>query len=928
MADEPDSTLGFAALDALLDQALDLDGAARTAFLEDLDPPQRDAVAALLRNVGFEELTRISTAARNVLERDVEDRSVSDLQAGDWQIVRELGSGGTGQVFYAERRERSATSDEDGDSGFVQCAAIKILWAHRVGSQFRERFLRERRILASIDHPGLARFLDGGWLDDGRPWFAMEYVDGVDIVEFSSSMSIDDKLALFVAVADTIDYAHRRLIVHRDIKPQNILVDPLGRPRVLDFGIARILGEFDEKELTRMQGTPVTLKYASPEQVTGGSIDVASDVYQLGLLLYGVLAGKQPYEIDETSLQNAIDTICREIPAAPSTFDRTIDSDVDAIVDKALRKNPADRYPSVASMADDIRRFREGRPITARPPSNWYVLTRFVRRNAIPVSVLTGSVFALSLATLFSIDRANKARAEAQRSLATQQILASVFEQADPFGEGGAEITLADALVRAKPFISERVAGDPRLAWEVNKTLAGIFTNLDLLDMEREALEAAWDAALSLPGSNEGEVLFAVSGIGNTLVRTDPAAGVEFLAEHLPASPQTAEGAVEWLSGKYAEVSALLRLRDDERADTGARQMAQVAQAFEIDAPRTLGRIDQLLAGAARRAGDMDVADEYWVSAVANMRRAETPLGLAVTLSNQALHWGMTERYAKAEAAFQESVSIFQTHAPDNTSYANVLRLYAGLQFRTHRADEALETLQQSLSILDPNRQGYAYFVAQLARANFAFAAHELDTAYAAIEQGISVALVAFGAGSDITQRMFPVLLKLLVFADKTHEAAWLAGTSDGLLCTDDGRRLAAIDQTVRRLAREPDTQAARETVWEAIDRATQLAGEGMLDRASYVQAYEAFQGGQDVFFDALDRYQMLLALEGIEPPADFEKPRALNEDLLRLRRLKEHARRLLDGRSSGLLTAIRPGMAQACGGWAQTAGEPDPGRK
>ncbi|MEM7500412.1 MAG: serine/threonine-protein kinase [Pseudomonadota bacterium] len=904
MPDDNDNELSFDALDALLDEALALDGEARAEFLANLSPSHRDALSALLEKAESGSLSQIGTTARSKLRDVAAAVSQSSGTAGSWQLKREIGSGGTGQVFYGERREQT-----EGD-GFVQRAAIKVLWSHRVASQFRERFLRERRILASIDHPGIARFLDGGLLGDGRPWFAMEYVAGQDIVSAAQPLPIEARIRLFLAVVDTIDYAHQRLIVHRDIKPQNVLVDELGQPRVLDFGIARILDEFDEKDLTRSQGTPVTLQYASPEQVTGMSIDVASDVYQLGLLLFEILTGKKPYSIDEQSLRQAVETICSTASPAPSAQADGVGRDLDAIVAKALHKKPGQRYRTAAAMAEDLRRFLEDRPVTARPPALGYVLSLYLRRNALLTSVIAASVVALTFATAFSIRMAYEARAEAQRSQTAQRILADVFEQADPYGDGGASITLADALIRARPLIDEQIAGDPRLAWEVNKTLAEIFTSLDLTDMEREAYGAAWDAALELEGDNEKELLFAIAGEGNLLVRTDPVEAIEFFAEHLPPSPTSERSAVDWLSAKYAEVSALIRLRDYEAADTGARDMARVAAELRVSAPRTLGRIDQLLAGAARRAGETEAADEYWDSAVRNMRRADAPLGLAVTLSNQALHFGMTDRYEDSEAAFEESIAVFREHSPDDSSHANVLRLYAGLLFRMRRPEDALDTLDQSLSILDPSADSYPYFIAQLNRAGFSFASGKAEVTFDALANGLDVAFAEFGPESDVTQRMFPVFARLLLFADRAADAARLLGLDESEACAANVERTAAIEDSARVLNDAQAVDASRQAIWATIARAEQTA-DGSGSAEAFTQAVASYRDEANVFIDALDRRHMLDALMRVARKTDQSLPADLQQVAENLTTVQAATVALLNGaartRLAGLLDAIRP---------------------
>lgn len=903
-------------MDALLDRALSLDEDALATFLDGLDDAQRDALVELLEKSRSGALERLGETARHRILGAAEDTVADDKTAGNWQLMREIGSGGTGQVFYAERRAHAGDSAAEDTEGFVQRAAVKILWSHRVSTQFRDRFLRERRILASISHPGLAKFLDGGLLGDGRPWFAMEYVEGSDIVTFSRDLPIARRLELFLAVADTIDYAHARLIVHRDIKPQNVFVDCLGQPRVLDFGIARVLGEFESNELTRLHGAALTLQYASPEQVTGRSVDVASDVYQLGLLLYEMLTARRPYEIDESSLQQAIDEICGSSPPPPSAYG-TFGRDLDAIVGQALRKEPQHRYGSATAMADDVRRYIDGRPVSARPKSTWYITSRFLRRHALPVAIIAASVVALTVATVFSVRMALEARAEAERSRTTQEILASVFQQADPFGEGGADISLADALIRAKPSIEAQIAWDPRLAWEVNKTLAEIFSSLALFDHEREAYEAAWDAAKEMGGDNEGPVLYAIAGIGNILARTDPAKSVRFFSEHLPASPSSESAAVDWLSAKYAEISAWTRLRDDDRADEGAREMARVAEAFGVDAPRTLGRINQLLAGAARRADNIDAADAHWASAVAYMSLADEPLGHAVTLSNMALHYGMTDRFETSGDAFREAIAVFREHAPDDPSYADVLRLYAGLLFRMRQTEEALATLDESLSILDPDAQSYPYYIAQVNRANFAFAVNDTRLAFESIDQGLEVAIGAFGPDSDVTRRILAVFARLLMFARQETDAARLVGLEGAEMCATAAGRMAAIDKAARVIADAPAVEAARQSLWAAIRDAERKLHDGALDDHDFGRALATYRDEQNVFLDPLDRWRMLNALIDIARSAALDLPPDLQAEHARLESLSLETARWMSERHSeriaALLMVLRPGPEPVC---------------
>ena len=420
----------------MLDKALDLEPLAQEAFLDSLPVDKARKVRRLLGHADAGTIDAIARDAQRVVEHLAP--ASSSPTAGRWRLKHELGSGGMGQVWLGVRDE----------ADYVQKAAIKVLWSHRADTEFKDRFLRERQILATLEHPGISRLLDGGLLADGRPWFAMEFVDGPDIVSHCKHRPLRERLTLFVEVCAALQYAHERLIIHRDIKPANILVDDSGRPRLLDFGVATILGALPDTK-TRTGGSPLTLQYASPEQVSGEPMTVGSDIYQLGLLLYELTTGTLPYELADASLSDAIRLITVTPLAAPRDRNAAVSADLSAIVLKALAKDVRHRYRSVAEFADDVGRVLNGYPVTARPPSQAYAAWRFARRNAVVVTLASVFVVGLAAATAVSVKLAQDARAEAERSAKTQQVLASVFEQANPYGDGaGKDVRLADGVGR------------------------------------------------------------------------------------------------------------------------------------------------------------------------------------------------------------------------------------------------------------------------------------------------------------------------------------------------------------------------------------------------------------------------------------------------------------------------------------------------
>ncbi|HNC99766.1 MAG TPA: serine/threonine-protein kinase, partial [Myxococcota bacterium] len=330
--------------------------------------------------------------------------SMAGRRIGPYRLTGELGEGGMGVVYLAERV----------DQAFEQKVAVKVLRRGLESTEMQARFRRERQILARLEHPNIARILDGGTTEDGVPWLGMELVDGEPIDQWCDQrrLSVDERLRLFQKVCAAVDYAHRNLVVHRDLKPSNILVTDAGEPKLLDFGIAKVLLEGSDLSETRSGPTAMTPRYASPEQVRGQSVTTASDVYTLGVILYELLTGQAPYTLKTAQPAELERVIGQELPAAvsvavlragsstptgesPARLARRLRGDLDTILEKALAKEPERRYASVQQLQEDLDRHLGGLPVLARRDSRGYRLGRFVQRN-LPW-VITGSAFMIFL---------------------------------------------------------------------------------------------------------------------------------------------------------------------------------------------------------------------------------------------------------------------------------------------------------------------------------------------------------------------------------------------------------------------------------------------------------------------------------------------------------------------------------------------------
>lgn len=360
-------------------------------------------------------------------------------QIGNYRLLRRIGQGGMGMVYAA------CLVAED----FQRQVALKLVKPSLASSQILRRFRMERQLLASLDHPNISRLLDAGTTDEGAPYLVMEFVEGLPIDRFceSQSLSINERLRLFLTVCDAVQYAHQNLIIHRDIKPSNILVSSEGVPKLLDFGIAKLIRPEDDEDaalkLTATDSRPMSPHYASPEQARGEAITTASDVYSLGVLLYELLTGNLPYEFKVRTAAGIEKTICEAQPATPSELDlkgtfsepqdrvkKRLRGDLDMILLMAMRKEASRRYSSVHQFAEDIRRYLDGQTVIAQKDTVGYRVTKFVRRHTAGVIAASLAVLALVTSTVVSVHFAQVANQEkrvAERRFQDTRALARFF---------------------------------------------------------------------------------------------------------------------------------------------------------------------------------------------------------------------------------------------------------------------------------------------------------------------------------------------------------------------------------------------------------------------------------------------------------------------------------------------------------------------
>ena len=655
----------WARLEPLLDAALDLPPAERGAYLDGLDlPPEERARLDALLAADADDAPVLDHPDRLGVLVEAADLggggAAPGTRVGPYRVVREIGRGGMGTVHLAERA----------DGAFDKQVALKLV-RPGVAEGLLARFRAERQILARLDHPGIARLLDGGRADDGRPFLVMEHVAGQPITAYCDTrrLSVEDRLALFGQVCDAVAYAHRQLVVHRDLKPSNILVTDGGRVKLLDFGIAKLLDDGAERSLVRTatEQRLLTPAYAAPEQVRGEPPTTATDVYALGVLLYELLTGRRPYRLPSRARHAVERAILEAEPTRPSTavteptddaptatlaeargaepgrLRRRLAGDLDAVVLTALRKDPDRRYGSADAFGRDVRRHLDGLPVEARADSAAYRAGRFVRRHRAGVAAAAlMAVLSLVYVVTLRAER-DRARTSAETADAVTEFVVGLFAAPDPSSGAGRDLTVLAALDGADERIEADLGSQPAVQARLYDVLGRLHVGLGGYEAAARFQDRAADLLRALHGQRHPDLASALLWTGRRL----------------------------HLEGRYAEADSVYRLVEaalPARAPDGLR-------------PRLLA--DQGI--NALRAGDPSAADSLLRLAVTReeARAATDSLHLAYALNELAVAVHDAGDLEEAEALNRRALGIRLRHLPPMS--ADVGRSYndLGLVLRT-----------------------------------------------------------------------------------------------------------------------------------------------------------------------------------------------------------------------------------------------------
>ncbi len=705
----------------LLDQALDLEpGPGRRAYLDQTCGADTELRGLLERLLAADEASGefLQQPAETYLALmpDEEEGPPAGTAVGPFRLVRQVGRGGMGLVYLAERA----------DGQFAQEVALKLVRAGRWSGEVHRRFLAERQILARLDHPHIARLVDGGLTGEGRPWFAMEFVDGEPLVAWCDArgLGIEARLRLFLDVGAAVAEAHRRLVVHRDLKPSNILVRADGQLKLLDFGIAKLLDpEGGAAGETRTELRMLTPEYAAPEQVRGEAVTTATDVYALGAILYELLTGQRVHRLAGRSPGELERVVCETAPVLPSLaashepeaarrrglepgrLRRRLAGDLDTVILRALQKEPARRYPSVDALVADLQRHLAGLPVEARPDSLWYRGRKFVGRHWIGVAATFAVLFAAGAGLVATLRQARLTAAQAARTQVVKDFLVGLFDVARPGVPADRDVTARELLERGVRHADSSLASDPAVHAEMLQVLGEIYRDLGLLAEADSLLRRALAVSeTGTPGDREA-IAARQTSLGAVLKERGEYAPAESLlrtalasrrARLAPGDPRLAFTLVELGStlkaqGQLAAAESLYR----------AGLQIDVAH-YGPDHPEVAVDLENLAVLLGDLEGDYPTSDSMYRAAIAIQRRALGP-GHVTVLSLQGSLAG--NLVSEGDLAGAESLEVAvlagrrRVLPPDHPDIAYALHSLGRLREEQGRYAEAESLYASALAI-------------------------------------------------------------------------------------------------------------------------------------------------------------------------------------------------------------------------------------
>jgi serine/threonine-protein kinase len=703
--DPQSSKLPWERIEALFPDLLALSPARRAAFLDRHcagNTAMRDELESLLTSSQRDSVLDHPPLLDAAETAEASPPLHADERFNAWRIVRLLGRGGMGEVYLAERV----------DGGFAQTAAIKRLRVDAI--EHAERFDAERSIVAQLDHPHIARLLDGGIGADGRAWMAMEYVEGANLSDYcrSQALDLDARIALFEQICAAVAYAHVHLVVHRDIKPSNILVTSEGQAKLLDFGIARLLEREGETNLTRT--APLTPDHAAPEQLEGGAATTAVDIYTLGVLLYEMLSGKRPWATGNTPISLVVDRLLREEPQPPSRAagddspvpSKQLRGDLDAIVQRCMRKAPGDRYPTVDALRADLQRWRAHHPVEARRGSTGYAFRRWLWRHRFGVAA-TVLLFIVLLGGLgAALWQAQRAQHQAWRAERVKELVLSAFREQDPLSRPDAKSrTPAELVSDGIAAIDHELKGDPALHAELLDDFGEIQGNLGDLPNAQLTLQRALDERLKLHGTDHLAVVETQRKLALILLKQRDMDRAMTLAERSLAALQRLkqQDSPEAAQVKLVMAMVMVNRKQREAALQLGNEAAKTLEAvYGPDDPRVVDayhRAAQALI-QLRRDDEAETVIRDVVSRIERSQGADSPR-LVMPLVTLASVLKQAQRGDDADAVFERAIALTRkSFGLKHYLLGTLLARQANLRMGQGRPQEALALFTEAEPLL------------------------------------------------------------------------------------------------------------------------------------------------------------------------------------------------------------------------------------
>jgi serine/threonine protein kinase len=721
--------------------ALERDPEERTTFLRQAcagDDSLRTEVESLLSSFDGASTFLEDCPAADLVS--AQSRGMTGKRIGAYRIIREIGQGGMAVVYLGERD----------DQNYRKRVAIKMVKAGIGGEQVLQRFLNERQTLAALDHSNVVKLLDGGSSEDGSPYLVMDYVEGLPIDEYCdrNHLSIGDRLRLFRDVCSAVQYAHQNLVIHRDLKPGNILITPEGLPRLLDFGIAKLLNpECQQTPLvTRIDGRPMTPEYASPEQVRGEPVTSATDIYSLGVLLYEILTGHRPYQLADSSWHEIERLICDSEPPRPSTrvstdrerlkataemrmaepkqLVRSLRGDLDWITMKALEKDPSRRYATASELSADTGRYLSHEPVLARPASATYRARKYVRRHPVGVTVAAGLVLLLAGFAGTQAFQLRRIMRERDRANRVTEFMEGMFKVSDPSEARGNSITAREILDKESKEIDTGLIQDPELQAEMMHVMGDVYKGLGLFPRAQQLFERSSDIRRRVLGPNNAETLRSIDDLAWILNQEGHAAEAEKLQRQTVdvrrrvfglQNPDTLTSMknLAWTldrEGQYAEAEKLEREALDIRRHV-----------LKTDDRETVATMNNLAATLGHE-GHYEEAEKLKRATLDIRRRVlgpEHPETLTA-MNNLAFTLQQEGRYPEAEKLQRETLSIQRRIlGPEHPDTLRSMNNLASTLAREDQVTEAEQLQREALAtkqrVLGPEHQDTLWALKDLA---------------------------------------------------------------------------------------------------------------------------------------------------------------------------------------------------------------------